>query len=145
MQHLDGKMERSGTVRMLRSLFIETRFVLMVLCPRHGKIIRPNILMFGDWSWLGERSDRQGAQFSTWIKKKLEQNPATCLDDVVVIEMGAGTAIPTVRRQGERLQAAGASLIRINPRESQGPPETLSIALGAKKGLQEIDKALAKV
>lgn len=113
MQHLDGKDGEIWDGKDVQvSVHRDTLRAYGTLPTRHGKIIRPNILMFGDWSWLGERSDRQGAQFSTWIKKKLEQNPATCLDDVVVIEMGAGTAIPTVRRQGERLQAAGASLIR---------------------------------
>jgi hypothetical protein len=56
--------------------------------------------------------------------------------------MGAGTTIPSVRRFSEKLQSDGATLIRINPRESEGPLGTISIADGAKEALQEIDALL---
>jgi hypothetical protein len=31
----------------------------MPLCPRCGKLARPNILMFGDWAWVDKYSERQ--------------------------------------------------------------------------------------
>ena len=61
------------------------------------------------------------------------------LDDLVIIEMGAGTTIPTVRNQGNRWERSGATLIRINPRESQGSDKTISIPCGAKEALLAID------
>ena len=64
-----------------------------------------------------------------------ETNP----EDVVVIEMGAGEAIPTVRNQGNRLERLGATLIRINPRDFHGSNRTISIASGAKDALLAID------
>ena len=60
-------------------------------------------------------------------------------EEVVVIEMGAGTAIPTVRDQGDGLEQAGATLIRINPRDFHGSNRTISIASGAKDALLAID------
>ena len=145
MQHLNGE---SGEIWEGKNVQIsvnrETLRASGELPTRNGKIIRPNILMFGDWNWLGERSDRQGSQFSAWIGKKLDQHPSGSLKGIVIVEMGAGTSIPTVRRQGERLQAAGATLIRINPREAHGPAGTISIAMGAKAGLQQIERALVE-
>ena len=41
---------------------------------------------------------------------------------LVVIEMGAGTAIPTIRYMSERIgQHYGVTVIRINPREAHIP------------------------
>jgi hypothetical protein len=61
----------------------------------------------------------------------------------VVVECGAGTAVPSVRLTGEHLaQRFGATLIRINPRESQGPAGTLSIAGGARETIETIGRML---
>ncbi|MBM73876.1 MAG: NAD-dependent deacetylase [Proteobacteria bacterium] len=142
MQHTDGKGDEiwDGS-DVLISVDRDTLRAYGDLPNRNGKIIRPNILMFGDWSWLSGRSDQQSVLFSSWLQDKLEQGSSN-LEGMVVIEMGAGTSIPTVRRQGERLQSAGATLIRINPRESYGPKGTLSIPCGAKEGLQKIEELL---
>ena len=109
---------------------------------RDGQVIRPNILMFGDWNWLEGRTEQQTERFQDWLVQQQEEKESP-LEGVVVIEMGAGTAIPTVRSQGEFLQRSGATLIRINPREAHGPRGTISIPLGAKEGLERIDKLLA--
>ena len=66
------------------------------------------------------------------------------LTDLVVIEMGAGTAIPSVRRFGQRIvHEFGGRLVRINPRES-AVPSTLGIGLnsGSLRTLAEIDRML---
>jgi NAD-dependent SIR2 family protein deacetylase len=94
------------------------------LCPRCSDMARPNILMFGDYSWNDARSDEQQERFIAWMSGQGAKNLA-------VIEIGAGTAIPSVRRLSESLQAQGATLIRINPREPEGPGGTISIASGA--------------
>lgn len=67
-------------------------------------------------------------------------------DEVVVVEMGAGTALPTIRRIGEHVASRhGARLVRINPREAQGPPGTIVPAAGALEALEAIDDALASI
>jgi hypothetical protein len=54
----------------------------------------------------------------------------------VVIEIGAGTAIPTVRRFGE---AQDCPLIRINARERQVRPSgDVGLAMGGLEGLKAI-------
>ena len=83
-------------------------------------------------NWLAGRSAMQENRCEAWLN---EVNP----EDLVVIEMGAGEAIPTVRNQGNRLERFGATLIRINPRDFHGSNRTISIASGAKDALLAID------
>jgi hypothetical protein len=58
---------------------------------------------------------------------------------LVIIELGAGTAIPSVRHFSESTAVAHqALLIRINPREHLAPPNSLSIPLSAAEGIRRI-------
>ena len=36
-------------------------------CPRCREVSRPNILMFGDWAWLADRSHGQQRAFEAWL------------------------------------------------------------------------------
>lgn len=105
------------------------------LCPRCASVARPNILMFGDWGWSSRRSDAQGKSLQQWLQ-------ALDKKTLAVIELGAGKHIPTVRRFGEELQHRGATLVRINPRDSDGTQGTISIASGALEGLRQIADAM---
>jgi NAD-dependent SIR2 family protein deacetylase len=104
-------------------------------CPRCGLLARPNILMFGDSLWISERTDQQMDRLYGWLAR-------VGFENLAVVEMGAGTAIPSVRRLSEKMLARGAALVRINPRESGGPSGTISLACGALDGLRAIDDAL---
>lgn len=105
-------------------------------CPRCGNVARPNILMFGDGRWLAARSSEQERRMQRWLTDHEDQN-------IVVIECGAGTAVPTVRWHCERVAATfDAPLVRINPREAHGPAGTISIATGALEALTAIDDLL---
>jgi len=58
---------------------------------------------------------------------------------IAVIEIGAGTAIPTVRREGEKLAQYNAFLIRINPNEYKIHPSLgVGISLGGLEGIKRI-------
>jgi NAD-dependent SIR2 family protein deacetylase len=76
------------------------------LCPACGALARPNILMFGDWGWNEQREHAQSRRITLWMAP---------IRRLAVIEVGAGTSIPSVRMFGE---ASGGTLIRINPREA---------------------------
>jgi NAD-dependent SIR2 family protein deacetylase len=105
-------------------------------CIHCGATARPNILMFGDWSWLSDRTARQEQYFEDFIARRRDTTMA-------VIEMGAGTAIPTIRHISERLgRRHGATVIRINPRESVLSPHHISLPCGALDALAGIDAAL---
>lgn len=106
-------------------------------CPQCDELARPNILMFGDSWWDDAASASQAKRHRDWLKSLGECR-------LVVVECGAGTAIPTVRIHGERLADAGAPLVRINVREPEGPRGTISIAAGALEALKAIDDLINK-
>ena len=82
--------------------------------------------MFGDWGWDSQRTDSQIRRLNSWINS---------LDDakLVVVECGAGRAIPTVRVTCESLARDRAgTLVRINPREPDIPAGHISLSINAR-------------
>jgi len=104
-------------------------------CPHCGGLARPNILMFGDFEWIEAREQAQAQQLERWLASV--QRP-------VVVEIGAGTAIPSVRFFSERVvDAFGGHLIRVNPREPAVPARHgVGLAMGALEALTAIDRLL---
>lgn len=104
-------------------------------CPLCGGLLRPNILMFGDGGWLEWRADQQRARLDAWLSQASRP---------VVVEIGAGTHIPSVRYFGnEVVHRHGGRLIRINPREADVPTRLdAGIQVSALEGLRAIDAAL---
>lgn len=104
------------------------------LCPECGALARPNILMFGDWDWKPNRSDRQEAKYNRWIKQQKKKK-------IAIIEIGAGIAIPSIKMQGEHIAKTypDATLIRINPRDHTVDEHYgISIPLGGLEGIKSI-------
>lgn len=100
-------------------------------CPYCGEVARPNIFMFGDSGWLSHRSELQEANLKAW---------QCSIERPVVIEIGAGQSIPTVRRFGEEQNGL---LIRINPLEPNANRHaSLSLSMGALESLHRIEAAL---
>lgn len=103
-------------------------------CPDCGEIARPNILMFDDFGWESSRTSLQKTRFYEWCET---------ISRPVVIEIGAGTAIPAVRMFGASLKAP---LIRINPAEpDQGYPSDAYIRAEAYAGITAIAEELASM
>lgn len=104
----------------------------MPRCINCGGLARPAILMFNDWSWSEGRTRIQSSRLTTW--RRTSERP-------VVIEIGAGNTIPSVREFGHR---QGGPIIRINPTESQVPRAgDVGIPLGALAGIRGIRAALS--
>jgi NAD-dependent SIR2 family protein deacetylase len=107
-------------------------------CPRCGSLVRPNILMFGDWGWDASRTQAQESRLSRWLE-------AVKPGSLAVVECGAGTAIPSVRNFCERVAAAGkGTLVRINVREPRVPAGGISLPLRALEALRGIEEELAR-
>ena len=107
-------------------------------CPGCGDLARPNILMFGDWRWDSARTDAQFRRLATWFET-LEGAR------VAVVELGAGMAIPTVRRFSEQLVVdLGAKLIRINVREADVPRGQVGLDGPALATLRALDDRLGR-
>lgn len=81
----------------------------------NNNLLRPNILMFGDDYWNSSRAMEQKHKYREWLRML----PNNC--KLVLIEVGAGNSIPTVRREAVFTQdSMAATLIRINPEPSIG-------------------------
>jgi len=101
--------------------------------PRSHTLLRPNILMFRDWEWNPTRVDAQIAGYEQWLRGLYGAS-------IAVVECGAGSAVPTVRRHSEQLVSRyDARLIRINTREHDVPAGELSFDVGAREGLSGIN------
>jgi len=106
-------------------------------CPKCHRVARPNILMFGDYAWISKRSAIQDETFDAFL-----QNNQT--KKMVIIEIGAGTAIPTIRHLSEQLgQQQQATVLRINPREAHIRAPHFSFPGGAVNVLTRINKHLS--
>jgi NAD-dependent SIR2 family protein deacetylase len=102
-------------------------------CSRCGALARPNVLMFGDSAWDPSRSDRQERRLYQWLR-------AVRGGSLVLVELGAGTAVPTVRTFGEGIATSrDAFLVRINVREPETPQGHVGIPLGALAALRALE------
>lgn len=60
------------------------------LCSKCEDTLRPNILMFDDWEWVVQRAQPQECNYKQFLKSHSQKNK-------VLIEIGCGQAIPTIR------------------------------------------------
>jgi NAD-dependent SIR2 family protein deacetylase len=98
-------------------------------CPDCGGLARPNVLMFGDAHW----DDRRQAMQEGRLRAHLA---GVAGPGLVVLEVGAGTAVPTVRWFGRSLvERAGARLVRINPYDHEVPAGQVAVRGGAAASL----------
>lgn len=106
-------------------------------CRHCSSLARPNILMFGDASWLRQRAEAQEERLAAWLDRLAKSSAR-----LVVIELGAGNAIPTVRYTSEQIaRRTGGTLIRINPREPEVPKGQIGLPFGAEEGIRKICRA----
>lgn len=108
-------------------------------CPHCGDLARPNVLMFGDFSYTSRREHGSRREYQTWQSEVGEE-------ELVIVEIGAGTAVPTVRLEGESLvRRMGATLIRINPGEDQGGGACIAMRKSGLDALADLDQALESI
>ncbi len=100
-------------------------------CPSTGAPARPNVLMFGDWRWRDERSAAQAERYAAW--RSAHQGAR-----IAVVELGAGTGVPSVRMECERRHLRDSTLVRINPREADVPSGAVAVPMGALEALEGI-------
>jgi NAD-dependent SIR2 family protein deacetylase len=104
-------------------------------CKVCDGLARPNILMFGDWSWNSNRTHQQGMMLQEWLQTVQNKK-------LVIVEVGAGRAVPTVRHLSESVaNQHQATLIRINPRDYDVPSaHHVSIPLGGAEGINKVTR-----
>ena len=131
LQCLDGCREYVWSANCLEPKIDSERCLWtgnLPTCPYCGHLARPNIMMFDDWGWLDQRYHIQRSNWEVWLNR---------IESLVVIEIGAGVNIPSIRRLSER---QGAPLIRINPRQPELPEGAgVSLPFGGLDALRMIE------
>ncbi len=104
------------------------------ICPECKGLARPNILMFNDWGWISDRTELQYSNLHKWQSQ---------VKHLVIIEIGAGIHVPTVRNTSESFEVP---IIRINPAYPEIPNKKrdVGIALNALTALRLIETELKK-
>ncbi|OEE32803.1 SIR2 family NAD-dependent protein deacylase [Vibrio anguillarum] len=104
-------------------------------CPNCGNYARPAIHMFNDAQWNGVRTSLQWDRFDDW-QYSIEAK------HLIVVEIGAGQAIPTIRIQSEKL---GTPIIRINTANEDAYVENgVSLPVSALAALEGIQRHLVQ-
>mmetsp|Transcript_87582 Transcript_87582/g.192353 ORF Transcript_87582/g.192353 Transcript_87582/m.192353 type:complete len:338 (+) Transcript_87582:59-1072(+) len=110
------------------------------LPTKDGLPTRPNVLMFGDYGVKCDRIDEQSERFQAWLQKVPKDGK------LVIIEVGAGTAVQTIRYIGENTAKLypNSTFIRVNLEDASvsGLPSSRTISiegLGALAALTAID------
>lgn len=112
------------------------------VCP-NGHPARPCILMFNDSEWRQEVSATM--RWHRWQSRVVELLQQEDPKKVVVLEIGCGDNVPTVRRRSETLLDKGATLIRINPDLPDGPEGTIPIMGKGLDSVRAIDTFLRQI
>lgn len=102
-------------------------------CPECGAVARPNVLMFADPAWLAKATREQELRYRQWLATVRGRR-------LVVVELGAGTAIATIRGLGERLvgERERVTLLRVNPDAAESDEPVIPVRLGALEALRAI-------
>ena len=96
--------------------------------------------MFGDWGFVDDRANNQSGNFTNFKYTSVRST-----EKFVVVEIGAGLAVPTVRFTSEQLveDFKHGTLIRINPRDPDIPDKRhISLPIGGLEALDKIDKII---
>jgi len=107
-------------------------------CSHCGRVARPNVMMFDDYGWLCEREREQRKRFEHWQAQIWDAKKK-----VLIIEIGAGKVIATIRRISERLYLQdfeASNFVRINPRDCDVPEGAFSIQSGGLDGVATLLK-----
>ena len=87
-------------------------------CKHCSGMARPNVLMFGDWSWISTRTDSQSGRRSAWLKGILEARHR-----LAIVEVGAGRnlrqpakVMADIARQCQEIMTLHALLVSPDPK-----------------------------
>lgn len=105
-------------------------------CPNCGSLIRPNIYMFRDNTYISNRSDKQNERYQNFLQ--IQKN-----NELIVFEIGSGPHVQSIRQKTRQLGIYfNSHIVRINPKDAKIKPPHIGIAKGALTTLTEIDDFL---
>lgn len=104
-------------------------------CPHCRELVRPNVYIFKDRTFVPTRTSGQRECWEDFIKKHRHKK-------TLCLEIGAGPTIRTIRRLTEKVKTHPQTLaLRINPHEYDIDPPHLFLATTALEALRLLDVA----
>lgn len=108
-------------------------------CPRCGALARPNVMMYDDTRWVDLVRCEQQQRFDAWLASVRGKR-------LVVVEIGAGEGVASVRRIGDRmLERSRVSLVRINPTATEEDEPVHVLRLPALTAVELINQSLPSI
>ena len=114
-------------------------------CIQCDSMARPNVCLFHDNLWVPTVVKEQRARLDAWLESVAQRGQS-----LVLIEIGAGTAINTIRHWGKDwAQRFCAPLIRINVddcavSQEEYPSGGVGLPAGAKEALEQLAMRVKK-
>ncbi|MCL4819906.1 MAG: tetratricopeptide repeat protein [Vicinamibacteria bacterium] len=103
-------------------------------CAACNAPARPNVLLFGDWSWDMSRLEAQDERFREWLGGRR---------GLVVLELGETPRLPVLRAYVRRFaEQVGADLVRISAHDASVPEGGLGLAMSPREALEAINERL---
>lgn len=101
-----------------------------------GTDTRPNFMMFNDFGFDIRETKQQSIRFNEFMDQYDKG-----AHKIAILEFGAGQTVPTIRMMSEFIhqKVVGATLIRVNPFDTDVPPLAISLAMGAKEALLNLN------
>lgn len=91
------------------------------MCPKCTEAcLRPNVMIFGDYALVSDELANQKKrldEFKARFRASSEQQSKDL--NLVVLEVGAGTVVSSIRSLAESAAAQGQGLVRVNPSEAE--------------------------
>ncbi len=104
------------------------------VCPDCGELVRPNVYMFRDYSYIPKRTNEQKERFQDFLNKNKD-------NELIVFEIGSGPHVQSIRKKTRMLGINfNAHIVRINPKDSKIKAPHIGLAKGALEALTEIDE-----
>ena len=111
-------------------------------CTFCSNMTRPNVSMFGDVEFFGKPYEHQRKRLNEWLDNIKKQKKK-----LVIIEIGCGINPHSLRMVNGKMMSGewkmpifdnNIGTIRLNPNDVQDDPDTIHIAMGAKKGIHAL-------
>ena len=103
------------------------------LCPHCKELLRPNVYMFRDTSYIFQRSNEQEKRFQEFLSDNKNKK-------IIVFEIGSGPHVQSIRKKTRMLGLNyNANIIRINLKNAKIKEPHIGIDKGALDTLKEID------
>lgn len=117
-------------------------------CAQCDWCLRPNVMVFGDDCFVDARLEAQQEARADFAARTPRVGARK---NWVVLEIGAGTVVPSIRLEAEVSGSAGMAMVRVNPSEGEclefelgRPPDGdyFPLAVAAREALEALVAAL---